>query len=539
MLMWLPAVGFGSEIHPPTAFTFGSATSTTVLNIQPSNFITTAETFASDTGQFTATNLLSGTIGAFSVTGGNGKIINTGTQGTLVAQNLSSFTMPQAFVAITVTQNGTGASGSDIAGVGMVKDHNNYVMAEVDRIANTVKINLCISGSCTASSTVAFTPPAPPYQIGLSLVGNSLVAYTNSGSGWVYRQHLVSQSTYDFRVSGMSGWAGGFEANSTATSTWKFSTLNIGYFGTISAQDLHLVKYLNGTPYQSGNLIYFTASCADGYGSDGGGQYFTLYQCVWSYDTNSTAMALTGVIMSSRNGGTFNDIAGAYLIDPLGTTNRYIASPWPNTEYAASAKGNMNTVSGTTSTDLLTGFHIVTMTYLNTPDCNSSTNECWDADVALSGSTWYLSYAARPTGSQVLSELATSTDFSTWTRVGSAYNPGPGLTYDQTFAILNNGSLYFSYSPAGAQARLYDTSFSFIGTLQPNYDPGGPTSERMNIFGIGNTEYVMTWNSVKATNMSGNAWTWGQWLVGTGARSSYQPSSISGTVKISGNVNVQ
>lgn len=489
---------------------FFAKSNASIADLQPSNFVTTAEAFASSSGQFTT--FTEGTQGAFSVSSGNGIITNTGAETTIVAQNASAFTLPQAFVSVDVVSGGTDSATSDYVGVGLVKDGSNLVMGQVDRIRDLALIEIRIGGTSHTAS-ISYTPPSAPYKLGLSLVGTSAVLYINTGSAWTYLTAADTRAYYDFRTAGnMAGWMGGFMGgNGGSGSVWHFSTLNIGYFGCVSVRDINIVTNLDGTPYIDGETIYFTATCADGAGTSDSA--FSGYLGIFSYNVSTGAVAETGLVMSSRNSGIFNDQAGQVIFDPTVSGFRYLASTWAN---GPSYTDPLGIAYGTSTAALLTGFTAVATAMLSLPGIGGGDGSydpflIWDTVNAR----WMIAYTVSVPagGSTFYPAAAYSPDLSTWTLIAADSVSGAG--YEQTKIIPSQGSLYVvSGGPNGTgdSSRVYDITMTFLGALDATFTGGGVTNPGAAIAVVGQTAFLLTWEDTK---FDSNSFTWGNFVVMT------------------------
>src|SRR5689334_7319167 len=102
------------EIHPPTAFSFGSATVISPVNLQPASFVTTSDAFTGTSG---LTIVPQGTAGTVTASSGQCTVTHSGAKAELIVETSSAFSLPQAFVQIHIDVTGTETSAYDVCAV--------------------------------------------------------------------------------------------------------------------------------------------------------------------------------------------------------------------------------------------------------------------------------------------------------------------------------------------------------------------------------------------------------------------------------------
>lgn len=481
----------------PAQLQFSRVSTVTFATVLPAGLVAVDEQFVSDSGQFT--RFTEGTQGTFTVSGGQATIAN----GTAAGRNDiivtgSDLAMPQIAVQIDVVSRSGTPAGFDNIGVGISKDANNFVWASYDRIGGQARIQLKISGVNTFNASVARTLTAP-YKLALSLVANSACMWVDTGSGFEFvTGYSIPTGTINFKTASLTGWKAGWTVATPNNSTWVFDNLKAGAFGGFGFRDFSIVTNEDGSPYLSGSVAYFSATCADGLGQG--------HQGVFSIDTSTYAVTQVGALMVSRGGGKEPDVAG-HLIRNGASSFRYTVATWGN-----GFGGVLDTHSGAVASNLLSGQYLVSgLTKLTLPD-QASGYGAYDAMLAKDGAMWRLAYSVTEntsfTGSPFWLATATSPDLTTWTASGNdrSTKPYEGAKW------VKFGSDYYALAGSSNSARVYDASANFRGYLQATFDGGSLTQPHPAIFDAGDKWMMLTFNQVKPTGVTAS-FTWGQLVV--------------------------
>ncbi|HWJ40786.1 MAG TPA: hypothetical protein VNT29_06620, partial [Candidatus Limnocylindrales bacterium] len=195
------------------------------------------EDFTADTGQFTTVNV--GTAGAFAVTGGQGIVTNS--SGSAKDCYVKTGTAPSVttFAQITVAARSGSPSANDAVGIGIVKDANNLILFEYDRIAATLRFSVRVGGVTTIKASIgSVSTIATSYKIAISIFKNRITGYIDSGNaeGWDQKITADITSLIDLTATDLSGWRCGFGVadSGSATATTSFDTFiatrRIAYF---------------------------------------------------------------------------------------------------------------------------------------------------------------------------------------------------------------------------------------------------------------------------------------------------------------------
>lgn len=482
-----------------TSLSFSKISSTTYFDLLPAALVKSNETFASDTGQFT--KYTEGTAGTTSIASNAMTITHSGTQSDIVVLNTTNFTIPQIFVQCTVNVTTLGATSYDNGGVGIAKDSNNFLFASLDRLNSIVRVQIKIGGTNTFLSSTTKTW-GYSFKLGLSLVGNSVCVYADTGSGWTY---LVGAALtqYDFKTVGnLTGWHPAFTlANGGGTSVWKFSALSTGNFGGVGIRDQTLVTDKYAKPYTVNSpYYYFTATLVDPCGAG--------YAGLMRINMDDLTYSQVGVIMNNRSSKYQNDLAPHVLID--GSTVRVTIGTWGD-----GFGGDIRVMYATTTTAILNGEHVLSSpSFLSLPLSTSGVGSYdsmlgWD----IVNSRWILAYVITNntsfTGNPFYVAAAYSTDLSTWTLIGV-----DSVNGDEGAKIINvNNDLFIACGGVagnGNTSRVFDKSMGYLGVLNAVFEGGTLTQPHPCMIPYGGYQYIVTFDNTK---YGSNDFTWGKLLI--------------------------
>ena len=478
---------------------FDLNTRITYFDVAPTALLDFTEPFTSDTGQFT--HFTESTQATFAAAG-TGTVTNTsGAARNNIVVEGSDLTMPLVGVTIdVVSRTGTLSSYSNF-GVGIAKDANNFVWATVDSVANTVRIQLKISGTNTFNASVSRTL-TPPYTLGFSLVGNSACAYVKISGVWQFLTgYAIPTATINFKSASLTGWKRGFVVATPNNHTWEFDNFYGGAFGGSAIRDMAVICDADGSPYiyNSGGADYLdiTATLPDGLGISACG----------ILKLNITAYAITqiGCIMIDRGGSKHNDHAGQIIRDSSGSpTYRLWISSWGN-----GFGGDISIYYYSTTTDIRSGSHLLSGATLLTIPLQASGYAAYDPFVVKDGSTWRMAHSICEnttfSGSPFYPAVATSTDLSTWTDGGSDPTARP---YEGPRFVKLGDELAITASTAHV-SRIYDKHMNFRGILNATLNGGSLTYPHANVVDVGTKLLLITFNNAKANGATAS-FTWGQ-----------------------------
>jgi hypothetical protein len=515
---WNPSSLSGGE-YEPIDMVFSKAHDSDYIEFLPANLIDAEEDFASDTGQFT--KYTEGVPGTTSLVSNTYQISHSGAQNDIVALNTASLSMPQFWSEVTVNVTTASATGYDNGGVGIVKDANNFLFASMDRLASVVRVQIKIAGSNTFTASVSQSF-GTSFKLGLSLVGNSATVWVDTGSGWVYKTGANLSGIYNFKAVGaLTGWNPGFTlASGGGTSVWRFSDFNFGRYGGVGMRDQTIVTNEDGTPYRpTADTVMFSATIPDMRG--------IAFAAVFTLDLTDYSYTMDSVIMVERGGNIQNDLVPHIIYYGSGD-RRVTIGTWGN-----GFGGTIEVLHKLeTSLDLLVGTNVIqSMTALSLPNVGSGgaydSMMVYDSD----NSRWLIAYTITDdtnfAGNPFYAAAAYSTDLSSWTALGAdSSNNG----YEGTKIIFANDQYFIiAGGPAGTgdSSRVYDSSMSYLGTLDIVFEGGTSTQPHPMVLPYDDKQICLTFDDSKQGTAN---FTWGNIQIFEAPR--YTPTSGMFTVEI-------
>ena len=522
----IPYFTDGTE-YTPTGLTFAVVHTDDPGNVYPSSLVQFTDPFTSSSSLtvFTESGFTSATV---TVTGGTATVAMSGKQEAILAETSSSFSMPQLMVVNHIDSVSAGATGFNDTGVGIIKDVNNYLFAIYDQVNKVALVSIRVAGTLTLLGQTSVTLTAP-FRLGMSLVNDSVTIWADTGSGFAPINltgtgasggSVNVSSYYDFAVAGnLTGYmAATLTSENGGSSTWVYSGFGAGNFGTVCTRDMTLVVNKDGSPYNtSGGVTTLSATCTDPVGSG--------YCGIFQYNLNTNVLTQVGVLMVERSSYIYGDLNAAVVVD--GSTYRVLMATWGN-----GFGGAINVEYEATATNVLSGANILSgmsnlslpgvtgMGYINPGSYDpmmyyDSVNSRWQIAYVITKDTSF-------TGSPFFAASAYSPDLATWTLIGAdTANEG----YEGAKIIQAAGAYWIAVGgPAGSgnSSRVYDASMTFVGSLNAIFNGGSQTQPHPMVFGVGNTEYLITFDNHQYGSTS---FTWGNWIVETATRYSILPGA--------------
>lgn len=489
----------------PTSLNFGLSTGVTNIpyfDPQPAQLIDFTDTFGS-TGTFT--RYTESTQGTFTTSGGVGTVAHVGAQNDEIAETSgTNTTIPNFFISVDVPAIPTPCTtGYDNAGVGLVKDANNFIFASCQRLGGQAAIQIKIGGTSTFLATVSQTF-TPPFSLGFGMDGNNAdVWYKPNGGSWTQLTNSAL-SQYDFTANGaLSSWNAAFAYASGGSGTWEFANLKCGRYGGTGMRDMTIVTNPDGSPYTIGTKVYFTATIT---------HPSSVASCgIYTLDLSNNTIAQTGSLQINRGGKAYRDSASHIIAYPNGD-RRLTITTWGNGVGSTLVLLHNLFTHGVTP-DILTNTSLLSMNTLSIPLGVSGVG-CYDPFLVYDGSKYWLAYAITNslafTGNPFYPALATSPDLVTWTLVGADTAnqgwEGPKiLKANNKYWIMAGGP-----SGSGNSSRVYDSTMTYQGSLAGAVFTGGAdTNPHPMIFNDPDkvSQTLLTFNN---TRYGGVFATWGQ-----------------------------
>lgn len=453
-----------------------------------------------DTAPYTRIAMAGRTAGAFSVSDNKGTIVNTSGQGTLLLLTDSSQEAPQGFYELQIDQIG-GSGGYDNCSVGIIKDDSNWIVAMYDNRGYLGVFGSLAGWAGDVSTFANIGGRTTPFKIALSIVGNTFSAWVDTGGGYSCVSVGSPAAHYDFCADGnMSGWKVGIQSSCQNTSTWKFSNLKAGRFGTICMRDITIVLNEDGTPrMQDFNHVYFTCTAC--------GPSSETYLGIYTINLLDFTIEQTGVVLISRGGGIKGDAAGHIVV---GSGNqRVFTSGWGTYGTGGGVKIWYKNVTGI---DLLNGFHTVSDPEEMALPGNTSGKVLYDPFVMFDSdhNGFLISYIVTD-GSLLAGNntyLAFTKDFSTFILRGIDYNhnwEGTRIFKDDdgTIYVMTGGP----FQGGSSSSRVYNRDMNYLGALDCPFEgeTNTPPPHPM-VFSVGSTKVILTFDH---TRYNGNFYTYG------------------------------
>lgn len=497
----------------PLEWSFTRQTTIGTFDLMPAALQWVDEGFSSDTGQFTL-GTEGGGPGTLTFTSGEGVITHTGggAKSTL-ARIGADIAAPCVWVEMEVkSRTGTGLSYDNI-GCGIIKDGTNFAIAQWDRVAQRFRLQIQVGGVNYFDSDVVFNPSLP-FKMAFSLVGNFYAVWTDTGSGWTVQQRADIRTfprtpAYNLITTSLTGWKAGISLATSGDATWNLDNLKAGRFGAVGLRDISIVTDEDGRAVDYSGKVRLSATCSDPSGAG--------YMGLFEFNPSTYALTQIGGIWISRDSGVWNDHAG-HTVKLASGDYKFLISTWGN-----GFGSDLHIRYLETSTDLSTGFHVLTGTTSlktllpNVPN-NTTTGGSYDPYIVKRGSDWLIAYAiVDPTsfaGENFYCALAETTNFSTFTGIGAdtteTVNEGPRI-------VPINSDVYVITGGRGEQI-VYDETFTEVGsslTASPAFYNGTDTQPWMSAFSWDSEVILLTWDNTRFNSV---LFTWGDVQVYTAPR---------------------
>lgn len=324
--------------------------------------------------------------------------------------------------------DGTGVGAS----VGVMKDNDNWCMANYDRYAMKMQIAYKVNGTLYHTD-FTYQSLTPPYTM-MMIVSNDLVTMAVKKDGYI---DFIGEAYVGLRMSFnnpdvLNNWrlACGFRGAYNAPPLVITGLRGSYSSGMCVGADFHVLTYEDGCPIKNGNAIYFTASIHNT-NAIGGACGVNIYKL----GLNSYTLELKGQIhyKSIESGWYFGGASSKIFYD---RRHRHWVCQVSNFKQSLT-----RTFIGTTKVNLLSGIHVIDLQPMDLPDVTVPT---WDFDIIYDESVgkYRAVYSEGVGGGLFLCEA--DDVLGTWTRVAS--NPTLGGEGGMFFRC--NGKYYISKTNA-------------------------------------------------------------------------------------------
>ena len=458
-----------------------------VFDVQPTALLKTNETFdVTSLDRFTI--ITEGVACVPTIAGGQMTMVHDAGQNTGLQEG-TDLTMCQFSNVINIASV-TSVAGNTYEnfGVGVAKDANNFIMAvwmRKDGVNGQASIQVKIGGVSNFRGIIALGAAwVPPFDIGLSLVANSLTFwYKANGGTWTKITSYDVTATFDFKSESLVGWKGVFwlATDNVQTVTAVFDNFKIGYFGSVGFRDPAVVSRENGDPIVSNNVVTLTATLTDPQAS--------AYQGVMSLNLITRVMTQIAVIMVSRSGKCQNDHAG-HIISYLDGTYRYFVSTWGDRGGAADLIQIL--YKNETVLNLLSGANLISgMSQLNLQGIPAG-GGAYDPHAILRGGTWYVAYTTNPVAPDTFYPALDSTpDLAIFTLIGA---DASAVRYEGT-RIIKMGVNFWVVTASVSDTNVYDLTMTYQGKMSSLAQAAGAYPPHPMLVPTGSYVYQITFDN--------------------------------------------
>ena len=307
-----------------------------------------------------------------------------------------------------------------------------------------------------------------PTELGLSLTGTHVTAWTREAGTWVARaRHDLREvcdtrdeaALADLRVE-LPSWGG-----------------TAGAFGQLGLRDVRFVTDESGRPLREDGVLWLTATSA------GPGFFDTAHTSVWRFDPASVEVAHAGDLFFRRpdRPGVFGDHA-THLVRSDG---RWLAatSTWgdfetPTTRAGRRTPAGLRVTLAESGADLLHGTHVLDTRELPLPTDGLASIATWDPHLVRRDGEWLVGFVSARRFFDFHPALASGPSLDDLRLRGAATDrtATEGTTLvdvgDRMVVLASDGR----DSPRGLRARfpLFDLAMAEIGALDAPYPTNLP-----------------------------------------------------------------
>ncbi len=307
-------------------------------------------------------------------------------------------------------------------------------------------------------------PSAPPREIALSLTGTQLTGFTRERGRWVAR------SRYDLRER-LATREPSFLAGLTAAAGGAVGRVVAGAFGQVGLRDVRLVTEADGTPVREGRRLLLSATHA------GPGFFDAAHTGVWTIDPDGWEPTHVADLFFRRpdRTGVYGDHATHLVRD--GDRWLVATSTWGDFDKARRGASVAVTLAETTS-DLLSGRHVLDTRWLGLPTEGLRSVGVWDPHLVRWDGEWHVGYVSASRFFRFHPVLATGPDLDRLILVGA----DPGRTATEGTTLVDCGGRRVVLASDGRQGPrgrrrgfpVFDLSLKEIDRLWAPYPTNIP-----------------------------------------------------------------
>ncbi|WP_443678606.1 hypothetical protein [Nocardioides palaemonis] len=347
-------------------------------------------------------------------------------------------------------------------------------------------VSLVVDGGSGGARTLRsrrFHRADSPTELGLSLTGAHLTAWTREAAGWVARaRHDLRDPDTSRLVPDVRDEAV-LAALEVDLPPWGG---DIGPFGQLGLRDVRLVTAEDGTPVREGGRLWLTATSA------GPGFFDTAHTSVWSLDPRSYDLAHAADLFFRRpdRPGVFGDHA-THLVRTedgwLVATSTWGDFETPRTRAGRRTDAGLRVTLAASDADLLRGTHVLDTRELPLPTDGLGSVATWDPYLLRRDDGWLVGFVSARRFFDFHPALAGGPRLEDLTLLGAAVDrrSTEGTTLlevdGRTLVLASDGR----ESRRGQRARfpVFDTAMTEVGALDAPYPTNLPWPSLVHVDG--------------------------------------------------------
>jgi hypothetical protein len=251
----------------------------------------------------------------------------------------------------------------------------------------SVGLTVASGGATTEHRSRRHHRTTDPSELGLTLTGSHLTAWTREHGHWVARARHDVRDLVDVHDEAT------LAALQVETPAWGGTA---GGFGQLGLRDVRLVSYADGTPLRDGDAFWLTATSA------GPGFFDSGHTSVWRLDATAPdrpTLTHTADLFFRRpdRPGVFGDHATHLVRD--GDDWLVATSTWGDFEQPASraerrTPSTLRVTLARSAADLLHGTHVLDTAELPLPTTGFASIAAWDPHLVRRDDAWWVGYVS-------------------------------------------------------------------------------------------------------------------------------------------------
>ena len=313
-----------------------------------------------------------------------------------------------------------------------------------------------------------FAKAIDPTQLGLTLTGHDLTAWTHEAGDWVARARYNVCDDLDAHDEDLL-------ASRTVETPVGATT---GAFGQLGLRDVRLVSHADGSPLRDGRALWLSATSA------GPGHFDSGHTSIWRLDPATCELDHSADLWFRRpdRPGVFGDHATHVVRDDerwLVATSTWGDFRLPTTRAGRRTRSTLRTTLATTQVDLLRGTHVLDTVELPLPTDGLGSIAIWDPHLVRHDYRWHVGFVSARRFFDFHPALAVGESLDSLALAGAA--PERTATEGTTLVPLPDGRLVVAASDGRDNRRpfrerypVWDASMTAVGHLRAPYPTNIP-----------------------------------------------------------------